>query len=62
VDCIVVLALTIWFTRVVMVAGANVENVRVQVITRDVTFTNAALNREVMKLAAGVRNFPVQYL
>lgn len=60
--CIVVLALTIWFTKAVMVAVANVENVRLQVITKDVTFTRAALNKEVMTLVIGVKNFPVQYL
>jgi len=45
-----------------MVAVANVENVKPQVITKDVTFTNAALNREIMKLVIGVKNSPVQYL
>jgi len=60
--CIVVLALTIWFTKAVMVAVVNVENVKPQVITKDVIFTNAALNREIMKLVIGVKNSPVQYL
>jgi len=60
--CIVVLVLTIWFTKTVMVAVVNVENVKPQVITKDVIFTNAALNREIMKLVIGVKNSPVQYL
>jgi len=59
--CIVVHALTIGFTKAVMVAVANVEDVTLQAISKDVTFTNAALNREAMKFVIGAKNFPVQY-
>ena len=43
-----------------MVVVANVEIVTLQGITKGVTFTSVALNKEVSKLVANAKNFRVQ--
>lgn len=45
-----------------MVAAANVENVTLRGIIKGVTFTSVALNKDVTKLVANAKNFPVQCL
>lgn len=45
-----------------MGAAANVEIVTLQGIMKAVWFTSVALDREVTKLVANARNFPVQFL
>ncbi|MCW3993399.1 MAG: hypothetical protein NWE85_02395 [Candidatus Bathyarchaeota archaeon] len=45
-----------------MVAVVNAEIATLQGIMKGVTFTSVALNKEVTKLVANARNFPVQCL